>query len=343
MPIKKSSASPFLVHEIVINGVVFSTFLAKNFFRPSWSNSYLLSLVKRARKSYLRYGSVPLIDGYDSKSLVLLVRATYFHKFNNKNVKLTEWFCLRFTPGEGLPEITEDFLLSVSGKKNLKHHIVKTFGLEHLKHFVSMSRICRITPSDNTGNFTLSANRYTLASFVLANRAFLSHNHQYGPFKYISGLFRPELLKNKFSVSLNGKKYPRYSAANNSLSIKGIGKIKIDRNFYIYSYPSYFLNLDGTYLCLKKLAAKKILTKQTLEVYLGHNCLSSMANFKSHSHKLGKFLAAKGRLQFSKISGNQLRQILNKKVKDGPSLKIMKTSLWNKDINYIFSNLKKIV
>ena len=76
-------------------GILFSVYKAKDLHNPRWLDKNLYKILLILRRSYYKYGKRPLIDEYDGKSAIYLVRA--------KKGPYEEWLSFRFTPNDGKP------------------------------------------------------------------------------------------------------------------------------------------------------------------------------------------------------------------------------------------------
>jgi hypothetical protein len=174
-----SGQLPTPIKTELLAGAKLSVYLAKDFFKSEWSSKKALKILKQARRSYLRYGNVPLLDKYDRKSLIYLVRAEYKVKIDKKTLPVEEWLSVRFVPGYGKPLLTEDFAHCIANNKPLKYLFKKKLFPEtknFSRHIATLSRLCKIPPKILDSNWSqtipgLKKNKYTLHSFCLANQA----------------------------------------------------------------------------------------------------------------------------------------------------------------------------
>jgi hypothetical protein len=324
----------------------FSIYRAKDLFKEAWNDQGLQYLVSRARGSYLRYGEVPVYDSYDPKSAIYLIKASYTGE--NEKIKgavaIQEWLSVRFIPWGGAPEDTEDFTHCHYKGKNIREIINNNLfkGEDKINQLVTISRICSaqyaLGPRGHYIELLGQKNKYTSESFVLANQAFLDDYNKSSKFSYLTGLFRKELLK-KFTVKINGgKQLPTFIPAYKSLGISDKNSIRITRDDYIFSFPSYFLNLKETLKILRKLWKRGNLSNKTLAYNLGENIVwDNFFNFEKplslyHYKNLGKLFNKNSKLHDSLLTSAQLRSIINSEVSDGPELKIMELSKWTQEI-----------
>ena len=340
------AALPKPISSYKFKNVNFSIFLVKDLFNPKWENGKLLKILKRARASYNIYGNVPLLDEFDKKSLIYLIKAEYSE--HSKKTKMEEWLSIRFTPGGGTPEITEDLLRIELNKKPLFDWVTNNTNKLQIENFISISRLCRISPKIQNSSFQKNIkqikNKYTFISFVLANFEFLKHKHKFGPYKYVTGLFRKDLLEKKLIVKINGIYYPHFIEAHKHLKFDSL-KVGVCRNDFTYSYPGYFLNLSDLKQLLEKMVDVRSIDIKTLRHYLKISKLERITDLdlNKHSKHLGKLLTVKNKIKHSKLLGKDLRVLLDKYVADGPKFMAMPIDNWKKDILFIFKKIPTII
>src|SRR5438552_1669450 len=73
------------------SGAEFQVYKAKDWAKPKWKSSALKQLLLYSRKTYLRYGDRALLDKYDAKASIYLVKVSYMAE----GVAIDEWLSVR--------------------------------------------------------------------------------------------------------------------------------------------------------------------------------------------------------------------------------------------------------
>jgi len=334
------------VAEYTVDGILFQVYRAKQLHTPKWSSAVLKDLVMRARKSYMRYGPVAKEDAYDVKSAIYLTRAVYTQMYSSNLYTVEEWLSIKFVPADGLPQYTEDLILCLCDNVVLADWLL-TSNLNVAKditnHIVTMSRICSIPPSVIKGGATKDNNmvlpeklKYTGISFTLMNKQFLDDcRSESKEYTYITGLFHDKLI----TVIEGGRKIPIFRPAYDLLGLEDQSRIKLNRSlFFIYKFSGYFLKTKQLYNLLVNLMRKGSLTANTLTHYIQNikhveQYMNNIDSFKQLMPKIGTLLTTQGPLYGAKLTGEQLRRIIDEKVEDSPTLRMMKIDEWQKDID----------
>ncbi len=98
------SALPAPTAQYAAPGVEFDVYRAKGLHRNRWNSRALKEIVLACRNSYARYGDRPLLDEYDKKAAIYLVRARYpVANLQSPAGSLQEWLSIRMVPGDGKP------------------------------------------------------------------------------------------------------------------------------------------------------------------------------------------------------------------------------------------------
>ncbi len=319
------------VKEHKIGQVLFRIYLAKNLYNSKWNSALLKKITLEARHSYLRYGQVPLIDNYDKNAEVYLCRVTY--------APMEEWLCVRFVPGSAASIFLEDlsgyFYKGKSISRLIKQKLF--FGKNNWQRkLVSMSRLCGISPYFfGVGKKTKPSNslKYSGQALALVNNHFFSKHN----FSYLSAVLRPELLKK--ILHPNPKASLFLPEAHKTLGCRP-EEIYLNRNLFAYHFPGYFLNLFQMIRLLEKLIQEKKLTVNAVKKYVKMYAPDFNKKLKNKKYAeilkstagLDKLLLARGRIAGAKINGNELRDLVEKNVDDGPELKIIAVDKWKKQL-----------
>lgn len=327
------SGLPPPVNSLQINQVRFEIYLAKDIYNSAWNGQCLHSLVLKARESYGRYGNVPLIDEYDLKSAVYLVRAIYPEKTADREYWVEEWLSLRFVPGNGEPGGIDVLNLYWYEEKPMAYWIEKFIQPKgwSFHNLISGSRLCGISsfiqnPADQNefGKTRRSDHKYTPVCFALLHKQFFDDCRREGlDFQYFIVATSDRLLKGFMRLESGNRKYgPACVRAEKTLGVPCcMGKIKLRRNDFIYQYPLYFLNQNQIVKLLKRLLVTKVISNETLKNYFGSG-ISAQELIEGKRirieklRNLGALLGEKGKIKGASITGIQLRVMLDKVADD---------------------------
>jgi hypothetical protein len=323
-----------------IENTLFEIFRAKDLDKKNWSDRNLEKLVKSARLSYLRYGDRPLLDPYDSKSAIYITKASY--QRNGK--KIEEWMSGRVTPGSGNPVgVNEPELYEFQGKKldfwiSRKLHVPYK---EIWRNIYSTSRMCAISPyivNDDNSIQPLSKTKlkYTPIFFALIYRQFyIDYPERILDGNCITGIIRDDLVQNALVIKRNNQLFlPHFTPAHIFLGLRK-NMILLDRQEYAYLYPKYWLNMEDLKELLGQMVESGTITRKTIKFYTGSS-LKSKKGLKN----LGNLLAVRGQLHDATITGEELRQQIDRDVRDGVDLKITKSSVWLESLEDILKAVK---
>lgn len=313
---------------------------AKPLYQNKWPNAALEEITLQSRKTYLAYGDVPLIDNYDQKSSIYLANFEYTSEDNI----VSEWVSLRFVPSDNSPPSTEDLDQCMYEKQTVGELLrQRASNIELNREAVTLSRMCGLTYV----NSKLTDSRHTRIKwtpllFALINRAFFEEckmsDYQ---FDFTTALFRPELANSALALKMDNKVMGiKIIPAEQFLQLQP-NSICIDRKVMTFRYPGYFLNMNELMRLLVTLTKDGLITTETLKHYLGKDfLLEKFAAAKSISKEalweiknISSLLLVEGPLHEAKISGEELRNLINQHVSDGPRLMITTTFEWEKNIN----------
>lgn len=322
---------PFKIFKI--KGVSFLIYKAKNLHNPKWNSSLLKEITKEARKSFLRYGRVPLIDGHDKHAEVYLCRAI--------DELTEEWFCLRFVPGYIDEILIGDLSQYIFKGERLSNSLLEEFFPDVNNKLIAMSRICGIPPYNvNLTKIKITSlparMKYLSKSFALVNKIFFSQHE----FIYLAGIFRGELLGR--ILRFNSRLMLSLSDASKILGCKS-RELRLDRTLLAYNFPGYFLNVPQLVDLLEKLIKQGKLSFDSVKSFVK----SYKPNFKKYLKEkkyvevlkeikgLEKLLLLSDIIPKAKITGEDLRALVAKHVDDGPILKIVPVDKWKKQLDKI--------
>lgn len=331
------------------NFVRIDVFLAKDFFSgEKWENEELRNLVHSARCSYKQYGDLPLEDAYDNKAGIYIARAQGRSPMSSKEEAI-EWLSLRFISNFGTPESTEDLDNTHLDHVSIKDIVSKCLHDSihqhpHPQEVISLSRLCGIS-SYAYSNIQRKAGvgsrreklHWTALSFAIMNLVFLRDYKRIQNVKYISALLRPELLQKLLYLKLDDKSHQIHiEPAEKTLKFQQ--KIKLKRSELFYKYPGYYLNVEQLLGVIGDLLRQGQFSEETIRHYFG---CESKEIFQQYSttydrllklRNLGNLLTEPNFIYKAKISGNTLRDIINERVDDGPSLFLMPRKIWRDEI-----------
>lgn len=339
--------------------VSFEFYVAKNFFSNDWEAKSLRELTKIARRTYQRYGDVPIFDEYDNKAAVYLVRSIYsLPGLANSNTSVEEWLGVRLIPAHGDPVSTEDLDVSFYSNKNVTEHIRKKFfknDEDVLHHVITTSRLCGISPflSDTgkklTGVIVPRKQLYSAGSFAVIQKMFLEKNLSENlGYRYITSLFHEQFINKVLGTKVGGKHVKLNFLLAHELLNYDPKEFKLDRSKLSYQYPGYFLDIKQLLKLLQKLLDKEIINTDTLRHYLKiehdlddliKKAGSSVGDLIYELRLLGNLLTVEGGIKGSCFAGEALRKIVDEEVDDLPNLYIMPVDYWRGEVNKVLSQL----
>lgn len=347
---------PTPVREYQFGDVHFFVYKVKDKKERIFPNEALYSLLQEARRSYLRYGQVPLTDSYDEKSSIYLTRVVYPHTVDNVAFPIEEWVSVRFVPASGNPLLSEDLDVCVYQNQPLTLSLRKTLfpnRIDPLKHLVTISRICRIAPrvpTENvffTGTFIPQKNTYTALAFTAMNKVFLEESEKNGDeIDFFTALAREELFEKVLHFERGEKKaiFP-FAAAENILNPDKKHRLRINRNILSYRHPGYFLNLEELIQLFGKLIDFGRLTEKSWQQHIKTQI--SFAECQEHSKTLpyheiletldglSEMLLAPSWIENSRMHGTELRSLVDICVSDAVKLYMSPIDSWKKEIENI--------
>ncbi len=337
-----------------IGNTKFEIYLAKKLFKPQWDDQILRRLVVEARKTYKEYygDDINEINLYDDKSAVYLVCTSYnYRNPQGKEFPVKEWFSLRFIPATGEPTMNEDLNFYIFNDDLKKYSLLEIFR-QRLKPFlklsdtqimerlITLSRFCAIRPYPSlNGNEGLKNNKHSTISFALMNRQFLLDivnmrlNIQFMTCQVHTHM-SDKLLT--YSANKQIRSFP-FTHAYKQLDLLP-NFIRISRNkkgVYAYKFPGYFLSLKNLVNTLEFLSQQNKLPINIIKEYLDKEIdfIKILNNPKIyHFRKMGELFTKNGKIPGTNLTGEELRNLLDKNVEDGPTLRIMEIESWKKGV-----------
>lgn len=324
-------------------------YTVKNSDETYFSHPELYKILCEARKSYWRYGDVPLIDKYDAKSSIYLTRVIYPSIQGGAHCFLEEWTSMRFIPASGVPFSTEDLESCIYQGQTLSTHLKKTLFQNHdsaWERLITISRICRIRPHIFTKNFRFDhqalpqKNKFTAKSFVAMVQLFLDQSVEKGKnYEWFTALAKEELFTKVLHLNLEEKnfRFPFFQAAK-VLGIPPARTIRINRSVLSYRYPGYFLHVEELLLLFEKLIDLKRIKDSFLCHLLG--ITEPFSDFRKKYKELptmdlvkilqgiSSLLLTEGWIENSSLHASQLRSLCDLCVSDAIQLYLSPTFLW---------------
>jgi hypothetical protein len=352
---------PSPIYQDTIQGSQYTVYKAKDVGKLEWNNEILKRLVFECRKRFKSYYSddITLLDKDDQRSSVYITHVSYQVSSGDESVRIEKWYSLRFIfIGKNPHVLKEDLdfyinksrIYKFSSMDLIKEKLYKSSEWQNVsdeelrKRFITISRFC------STNTYTSLKDRNDLfnkhynnikkklhggISLTLMNLVFLDELKRINP---PIELFIAQMHKHLTDTVLS---YPSYTGKLKLPLETGYKFLKVDNlcidrerhGNYIYSYPGYFLNNDDLMKALKVLIKEKKLSKSTIERYLNSSFDEIKKQPKIYNfHNFGRLLTKKGKIRNESITGEQLRDFLNKNVKDGPQLRLVKTKDWKKGL-----------
>ena len=329
----------------------FDVLRTKDLHSPKWNHDSLLAMIISCRESYHQYGSRSLIDKYDEKAAVYVVRATY-HVNDDRGVshEVNEWLSSRIVPGLGDPigagEL-EIYSICERGVDFVVRDKIFSGDFNFWNYVFASSRLCGVDPkfSDSTSAgsdiILTKKNRYSAECYALLNYQFtLTYGSVY---RYMTGIISDNLVDRVMAIDVEGKHYkPEFTLAHEALGLSSEKLVKLNRNIYSYKFPLYWFERDQLWGLLKDLIDLGFLTENSIQTYLDTN--RSFREIRENPGQegalLGRLLTINGRINGSHITGEQLRVIIDQCVNDKPSLRITSGKVWDNSILEVLKNAK---
>lgn len=334
------------------DGANFAVYLARDF--KGWISEDLKDMVEMARFSYYRYGKRKLLDEYDDKSAIVLVRATYKIEKEKRIFLVSEWLSSRLVDGGGMPiGVGEPEIYSYKNEpvdRWLGRNILRQ--PDYWKSIASTSRMCGIHPyfenesDENSGLILTTKHMYTAICFALIYKLLMAEADNKG-FQYFTGIILNRFVASSLTVYRGGLKAAPYFVPAYDLLECYPDEIKLNRNIYAYQYPTYWLNAAELSLVLINLIKGGQLSDYSIKKYAAPDFSFReifSRGFYSKLEQLGGLLTVQGPIEGSLITSDDLRKIIDEKVSDGPELKITRVEKWNESIDQFlaFLEIKKI-
>lgn len=334
-------------HEYRIHDAHFFVYKVKDSRQNFFPDTNLQTIVKESRKSYLRYGDIPLLDQYDLKSSLYLTRVVYPQNIEGISVLVEEWVSVRFVPTSGTPNSTEDLDACIYRGKPLSTTVTE------LSTSISISRICRVPPKVAPGQdhfsgiFLPHKNKYTSLAFVFMNHQFLQEKKDQDTYQlWFTALAKPELFSNVLSLADEQKSFHfPFTPVLQKLISSHLNQFRIQRTVLSYRHPGYFLDLYTLLRLFRKLIDFGRLSEKTWQKYF-HTSLGIaefQENFDHYSYQdmlphflgLAELLLSPGWIENSRMHGTELRSLVDICVPDAVELSVCPYDKWKDHIQNI--------
>jgi hypothetical protein len=317
-----------------INGAVFRVIRVKGLYQEKWRSEFFHSLVLKARESYGVYGSVPLEDEDDRDAAVYLVSASYKQYVQDELVSFREWFCVRFIPGNS----------TLAGMEFMRYnnlpiaHLFRKRLLKRSRSYrdvITISKICRILPTAFLREQVLHRLRFSYVSFALANLQFFFDVSRHHTYKYVTGIFREELIRTLI-VPFGTEFVPNFVSGKKMLGLAETDILRVDEKEAVH-FPTYFFYAKDVVSLLSELIKDGLLSIDLVDKTIGSRrsffAISKDPCFAMEELKgIGELFIQNGPLPGSKITGEELRSRVGR-LPNAPKLQIMSVPDWSKSIN----------
>lgn len=334
----------FLCSRFTFGDMDLKVYCAKFSNTKNWNSTDLAQAVSCARRSYQRYGDVPLFDAYDDRAAVYITVARYPRAVAGLDVVFEEATSVRFVPGCGKEPVLEDFELFEIAGVSLTDYL-KTTPYQNraiLDHLVSISRFCATepVPSHDPRHERLHISlvpppkrRSTALAFILMNQCFFEREgHR---FEYLSGVMRRELMVSLARGSRVENLWPRsFPLANDFLDCAPCDIVLSRAEHVVYDFPGYFLHAGQLHGLIAELLETDRISEATLREILRYSgSFDIRTDFARLVPRLGTLLQFVGDLPSATISGDYLRELLGQRVADCPRLYLGYTVHWQSLLN----------
>lgn len=319
-------------------GVKFDIYLAKKFNTDQWQDESLRSLVLKCRESFYRYGKVALEDGYDNKSLICIVGASYL--VEERLVK--EWLTIRLVPAQGEPMLSEDLQVEFLDQKKLYELIKeKLFNSQEnsAQRLFTISRFCGIAPYFQDSFQPLQNQKkikFTALSFALLCNFSLKYINYSDKHVYITAMFHHNIFERIIYLKHNAQEaYLELPDTHETLSVHP----DILKSFFpgdvVFRHPTYFFKIKELILWVKKMLSEGKINNDTLRLILKKEIDWDIAHQQLVNNKLavvsqlsslGDLLSGDEFLDDGLFTRKQLRLLLEEEVPKSLVLKLIHQS-----------------
>ncbi len=292
-----------------VKKVVFEVYKIKGLLSSRWPNEVLRRLLIDARGSYYIYGDRPPLDDYDDKAAIYFVRsseslgATCYPKRE-------EWISVRLVSPHGDPVGCGEIEMFMACGRPIGYLISKKLfscADNFIFSLASSSRLCGLGPFLNDGESLRpdagKKHQHTAISYAFIREQYFAELDRLRlDYKYLTGIIHNRLAEKALAVKLDGRVYSiDYTAAYKLLRLAEARCVYLDRrreDLCVYRYPTYWFDSE------------------------------QFSKYVPKIDRLDKILLTK--------DGARLRKIIDRRVDDGPELKITAMTKVRRDIRWIF-------
>lgn len=319
----------------------YRVYLIKPPHNPKWIDDTLYELLLSMRGSYYIYGDRPPLDEFDAKSAIYAVQVDYPYRQESDSPIIEEWLSIRLVPSTNLPlGATELDFFRYRGVRiaDIVQETLCRPGEHYTEIFPGCSRMCGIEPyfvrkQDEKLGISLSPRHaHSAVCYALMSLHMLDDYLKNTPARYITGVIINRFVESTLTVQIGNQKYPiAFTPASQILSIDNPQLIKLDRRsreLYAYHYPAYFFSAYHLLSFLKQTLDEGKISQVTLNCYLGEDFdLETTLKEKGmilveRLKYLSRLLTVQGEVVGSKLTGEEIRNLVDEGVPDGPELKI---------------------
>ncbi len=316
-------------------GETYSVYRIKSIHDERWIDDVLYELLLSMRGSYYIYGDRPPLDKFDVKSAIYAAQVMYS---TADGTPVEEWFSIRLVPSDGVPTGAGELDVFKYGGR-LVSDIVQEYlcalGESYTEVFPGCSRMCGIDPfylnEEEPSSKSLSSHHAHSAACYGLISCHMLEDLRNTKARYITGVIIDRFIESTLTVEVDGNKYPiAFTPASKILDF-GDSIPTLDRrgrDLYIYRYPGYHLDARKLVEFLARMVREERISPATLHRYLGKNFdiegisrergMAMVAKLRD----VWKLFTVRGNIAGSALTGEELRDLIDKEVPDGPRLKI---------------------
>lgn len=336
-------------------GETYRVYRVKGIHDERWLDDVLYELLLSMRGSYYIYGDRPPLDKYDGKSAIYAAQVTYS---TADGIPVEEWFNLRLVPSDGVPIGAGELdVFKYNGR--LVSEIVQErlcgSGESYTEVFPGCSRMCGIDPfylneEEPSLRRLPSRHAHTTACYAMVSYHMLEDLRKTAA-RYITAVIIDRFIDSTLTVEVDGNKYPITFTPASEILGPGGSMPTLDRrgrDLYIYKYPGYHLDARKLVEFLAKIIHEGKISPLTLRHYIGEDFsiedvgrekgMTMVAKLKD----VQKLLTVRGNITGSSLTGEELRDLIDKEVPDGPRLKITPLGELEKSVEAILRVLHVI-
>ncbi len=323
-----------------------------------WSDDSLYELFLSMRGSYYIYGDRPPLDEFDAKSGIYAVRVNYPYREEPDSPIVEEWLSIRLVPSTNLPMGAAELDFFKHQGVLVTDVVQETLcrpGEHYTEIFPGCSRMCGVDPyivrkeDEQSGIILTSRHVYSAVCYALMSLHMLEDYLNNTAARFITGVIIDRFVESTLTVD---RKYPiAFTPAHKVLRIDDPKLITLDRRsrgLYAYHYPAYWFNVRELLDFLKCALEEGSITQDTFNYYLGSDFRIEAAlkekgmTVVERLKHLWKLLTVQGEVIGSKRSGEEIRDLMDICVSDGPELKITPLEELRKSVDAILGATKVV-